>query len=196
MMRTVITLTFSQFVVIYLFIFKNGSPGPHITNQVPVSDLANAHRNLGHLSFQYLGSGARPRFELQYGYLMCKVWTRAGLGLGHFRPRDGFCACGSTSLHKHASSLRPSLRHHRLAIDAHSLVISISRHTSPQTSLLTTLGSPRAANTTVARSLEDGEVGPSTSALSDRIVIYGFHTLSYVHRLFFYQNTRSPSSLP
>jgi len=45
----------SQFVVIYLFIFKNGSPSPHLTNQDAASDLANAHRNLGHLSFQYLG---------------------------------------------------------------------------------------------------------------------------------------------
>ena len=79
-----------------------------------------------------------------------------------------------------------------LAIDAHSLVISISPHILPQTLLLTTLGSPRAANTTVTCSLEDGEVGPSTLALLDRIVIYGFHTLLYVHRLF---SIRTPARL-
>jgi len=38
------------------------------------------------------------------------VWTRADLGFGHFRPRDGFCACDSTA------SLRRSLRLHRLVI--------------------------------------------------------------------------------
>ena len=26
----------------------------------------------------------------------CEVWTCAGLGFGHFRPRDGFRTCGST----------------------------------------------------------------------------------------------------
>ena len=99
------------------------------------------------------------------------MWTRAGFGFGHIRPCDGFCACGSTrqrSHFKHASSLRLFLRLHRLAIDTHSLVMPIFRHISPQISLPTTIGSPRVASTRVACRIEDGEVGLSTTALSDK----------------------------
>ena len=109
----------------------------------------------------------------------CKVWTRAG----RIRVFDHVTVSAlaarhvNFSLRKHASSLRLSFRLHRLAIDAHSLVIPISRHILPQISLPTTLGSPRAASTTVARRLEDGEVGPSTTALSDKIIVYSLSTL-------------------
>jgi len=65
-----------------------------------------------------------------------------------------------------------------------SLVLSIFQHISPWISLLTRLRSPRTASTVVAHRLEDSEVGPSTLALSDRIV-YRFHIPLYIYHLFF-----------
>ena len=103
------------------------------------------------------------------------------------------CSTRQRPLCKHASSLRLISCLHCLAI-----VLPTFQHISPQISLPTTLRSPRATNTTVMRSYEDGKVvGPSTTALSDRTVVYGLpHSFVCFHICLPYQNVRLPSSLP
>jgi len=83
----------------------------------------------------------------------------------------GHCQC---SLRTHASSPRLSLCLHRLAIDTHPFVPSIFRRISPQSCYRQHSDRPEPPNTMVARGLEDSELGPSTTALSDSIVFIGF----------------------
>lgn len=88
-------------------------------------------------------------------------------------------------LRTHALSPCLCLCLHHLAFETHSLVLSIFRHIKPQISLPTRLRLPRTASAVVARRLKDGEVGPSTLAMLDRIFVYGFYIPSYIYRLFF-----------
>ena len=75
-----------------------------------------------------------------------------------------------TILHAPPPSPSPCPRPRRRAFRLHN---SHRSHRScispcPQISQLMTLGSPRAASTTVARRLEDGELGPSTTCAAPR----------------------------
>ena len=129
-------------------------------------------------------------------------------------PRNVLCSSASPPHILYASSPCLSLRLHRLAIEAHSPCPSESRHTPPQISLSTTLGSLRTNSTTIARRFADGELGLirpkhhlystppveplfGTAASSDWIALIGFARSFEVRTLyfvFFYVRTSAPFS--
>ena len=85
----------------------------------------------------------------------------------------------------HASSLCLALSHHPLAIDTHSLVISIPRHISPWILPPTRLRLPRNASAAVAHRLKDGEVAKAPQPCWMRSIVYRLpHSLVHLLLVF------------